>query len=258
MKTAIYLFLMLGSCPLWAVDAYNGKEFKVAQTIASDVTIREDLAVTGTLGVTGASSLTSATMTGPLTLSGSSLTVTGTPISAYFANKVGIGTAAPATKLHMSSGTIYVDGTGAGISTNNENGYGVDIAGNYIAFKRNGPNIIGIGSGTNSRLDITEYSRAAAIVSVTNAGLVGIGNTAPSNTLHVKGTTGIAVSSATTAGLSMVFRGVESKANILLTDPVAAWEYFGCTDCTAVTICTSTGTEVGAWVKSTDKTAACD
>jgi hypothetical protein len=78
----------------------------------------------------------------------------------------------------------------------------------------------------------------------------GNGTTAPANNLHVKGTTGIAVSSAPLAGLSMVFRGMEAKANINATDPVAAGELWLCTDCTApYSLCVSTGTAVADYAK---------
>ena len=108
-------------------------------------------------------------------------------------------------------------------------------------------------NGANAALTI-RTSNASALD--TTAGVIlgngkwGIGTTAPANTLHVKGTTGIAVSSAPLAGLSMVFRGMEAKANITATDPVAAGELWLCTDCTApYSLCVSTGTAVADYAK---------
>ncbi len=59
------------------------------------------------------------TMTGQLTLDGSTLTVTGNAFSVGISTfivtggKVGIGTASPVQKLHMSSGTLLIDGDAA-------------------------------------------------------------------------------------------------------------------------------------------------
>ena len=57
------------------------------------------------------------TMSGPLTLAGSSLTVTGSAFSVggstfvVSGGKLGIGTTAPASKLHLSTGTFIADGS---------------------------------------------------------------------------------------------------------------------------------------------------
>ena len=68
------------------------------------------------------------TFTSSVTVSGSTLTVTGTGVQCFSADnptlvvdcrdhRVGIGTARPATKLHMSSGTLTIDGNaGASIA----------------------------------------------------------------------------------------------------------------------------------------------
>ena len=93
---------------------------------------------------------------------------------------------------------------------------------------------------------------------VLDGGKLGIGTTSPSNAIHVKATTGIAVSSATTASLSIVFRGAETKANIKAYDPVAAGEAWYCTDCTTAGFCVSTGTAVNQYSNAGNKSLDCD
>lgn len=84
----------------------------------SSVTVVGGLGVGGTLGVTGHSTLATANTS---SLTSSSLTVTGNAFSVggstlvVTGGKVGIGNTAPTTKLHVSSGTLTVDGSGAGI-----------------------------------------------------------------------------------------------------------------------------------------------
>lgn len=93
---------------------------------------------------------------------------------------------------------------------------------------------------------------------ITSAGNVGIGTTAPSATLDVVTTTGVEVSTSTTASAFFTIKGGMAKAQINLVDPATAGEVYYCTDCTAVTMCVSTGTAVGSFVKVSDKSAVCD
>ena len=49
-----------------------------------------------------------------------------------------------------------------------------------------------------------------------------------------------------------------AKATIATLTPVKTNEIIGCTDCTALVICTSTGTTVGAWSSPVAKTTSCN
>jgi hypothetical protein len=200
------------------------------------------------------------TMTGPLTLSGSSLTVTGSAFSVggstlvVSGGKVGIGTAIPSQKLNITQANtqIFAPATLAtynvlGQLNNSSAGTGYNAFLEFNTAGAKSDNYFGVVQNAATENDFVwaAYSGSAygERMRVTSAGLVGIGTTAPSNALHVKATTGIAVSSATTAGLSMVIKGAETKANIKAYDPVAAGELWICTDCTApYSMCVSTGT----------------
>lgn len=96
--------------------------------INKTATIKSTWTITSSFTVTGASSLASATMSGPLTLAGSSLTVTGnafsvggSTLSVQYGN-VAIGRSAPVTgrKLEVAASNIYVD-SGYGLETNDSN-----------------------------------------------------------------------------------------------------------------------------------------
>ena len=75
-------------------------------------------------------------------------------------------------------------------------------------------------------------------------------------TYGVAAATGSFTTSVTTPQIS--FGAGLAKAAILALPGVAFGNVLACNDCTAVTMCVSTGAAVGAWVKSSDKTARCD
>ncbi len=74
----------------------------------------------------------------------------------------------------------------------------------------------------------------------------------------VTGPTSVTATKIVASGAGSVGLYSRTKAQILALTPAAAGQIYFCSDCTAVSICVSTGTAAGAFVKATDKTAACD
>ena len=74
----------------------------------------------------------------------------------------------------------------------------------------------------------------------------------------ITGPTSITGTKLVASGAGSVGLYSRAKAEILALTPAAAGQAYYCNNCTAVTICVSTGTGVGAFVKVNDRTAACD
>lgn len=131
----------------------------------------------------------------PNTVSASTVTITGTGTKCFSVDdptfvvdcnleRVGIGTASPGTKLHMSSGTLTVDGTGTGIQLNSSTGEGTagqafihlanagyGAAG--VEWIGNTGNLLGLNSPDTIRMHISngaKMSVAAAGVSIGDPG----------------------------------------------------------------------------------------
>lgn len=147
---------------------------------------------------------------------------------------VGIGTTAPDTKLHISSGTIKVDGTDAGIS----------VVGTSA--------IISSGGSGNPRVTATNGTEIVKIQVVSGSfGLVGM----QSNHPMVLATGDVERVRLTAGGGTRLYS--RTKAQILAIDPIEAGEQFYCSDCTASNICISTGTAVGQFSDIQAKSVAC-
>jgi hypothetical protein len=137
---------------------------------------------------------------------------------------VGIGTTAPGTKLHVSSGTLTVDGTNSGIvigltnaSTSGTATPGVKISGvNDTGFAIINPSSVDlevrtvgtvaqVGTFSGNRVDLMQNGSSVLTLGATT-GNVGIGTTAPGTKLHVS--SGTLTVDGTGAGLN-----VEGVAN---------------------------------------------
>lgn len=139
-------------------------------------------------------------MTGQLTLSGSTLTVTGNAFSvggttlAASGGKIGIGTASPATKLHLSSGALTIDGGGAGLNVAGPSsatyfyGDGAGLTGvtdsNRVA--RAGDSMTGQLTLAGSTLTVTGNAFSVGGATLTaGGGKVGVGTASPATKLHL-------------------------------------------------------------------------
>lgn len=74
----------------------------------------------------------------------------------------------------------------------------------------------------------------------------------------VTGPTSVTATKIVASGAGSVGLYSRTKAQILALTPAAAGQAYYCSDCTAVTVCVSTGTGAGAFTKVDDRTAACD
>lgn len=97
-----------------------------------------------------------------------------------YTGNVGIGTASPGTKLHMSSGTLTVDGTGGALNLNSDSTFPI---------KLNGSTKLTLGSGvqTNGLLTFNDISNNFERGRMTDAGDWGLGTLAPATKLDVNG-----------------------------------------------------------------------
>jgi hypothetical protein len=86
--------------------------------------------------------------------------------------------------------------------------------------------------------------------SITSAGALSV--------TSITGPTSVTATKVIASGEGSVGLYSRTKAQLVAITPAAAGQAYFCSDCTAVTICTSSGTGRGAFVKVTDKTAACD
>ena len=189
-----------------------------------------------TLGAVTASSLTvtnTSTLTGPVNAAGlvtaSSLTVTNTSI---LNGNVGIGTSNPTTKVHVSSGTVTLDGNvspsisaNQQIKTTSASGFSINDAGNGVdvQFGTGGDGLGFFGTGTQDAIRfITGNSTRMTLMSTT--GNLGIDDTTPDASFEVLSTQApteyvIAVSSqndVTGNILNIVGSGVVTVGNNIL------------------------------------------
>jgi len=137
------------------------------------------------------------------------------------AGKLGLGTDAPAQKLHVAGARQLLTNPSAGATTffevsdspdlNNNNYilFGVDITGGAMGYGSGGAfmSVGKNGTGTARDLVLHQYDAKSIILATTNTervridadGNVGIGTSAPAADLHVKGIDGIRVSSGAAA-----------------------------------------------------------
>lgn len=144
------------------------------------------------------------TMTGQLTLLGSTLTITGNAFSvgatslAVAGGKIGVGTSSPATKLHLSSGTLTIDGSGGGINVVGPSSasyfYGdgsglINVTGiDSSKVARAGDGMTGPLTLSGSTLTVTGNAFSVGGSSLVVAdGRTGVGTAAPATTLDVNG-----------------------------------------------------------------------
>lgn len=180
---------------------------------------------------------TGTTFTSSVTVSGSTFTVTGTGINCAsfdsptlvidcLNHRVGIGTASPATLLHLSSGTLTIDGGTAAIVSS-----GPLTAGDIRSLNLTAPTTFAElnGSGTSGFLNFQNlpgyigtissnqplHIRTAGVnrINIDGAGLVGIGTDSPSSLFQVGGGT----FAVTTAGMisigTMTVSGLTAPPN---------------------------------------------
>ena len=182
------------------------------------------------------------------------------PTSVTVTNLTVTGTLSPYSTGTLTTQTMTTTGTGAtsiisggGITAGTGNVGIVDTTGKI-------PAISSIYFASLSGANLTSLPASA----VTGTAAVLAGNTFTGTqimpnatvTYGVAAATGSFTTSVTTPQIS--FGAGLAKASILALPGVAFGNVLACNDCTAVTLCVSTGAAVGAWVKSTDKTARCD
>ena len=153
---------------------------------------------------------------------------------------VGIGNLVPATKLHVSSGAIYNDGTGAGITTT-----GTMTAVSTISITNAG----GASSDPELRFERTgggQFDWAIKANGGTSLDIYG-GNDGAPNKYYGFGSASMVVNTKVQLGSSVRFV-VQTKATIAETTPGEVGEMRTCSDCTApYSVCVSTGTAAGAF-----------
>lgn len=144
--------------------------------------------------------LTGGTLTGPLTLSGSSLTVTGSA-SSSFVGSLGIGTPAPIVRFGFAAPWVSIKSDAPGLI--------LDDTGSTTRtrFFSNNAGLLEIGQMSNNG----SASVTHIVVSHTT-GFVGIGTTTPATKLHVQD--GVVLSS-TTSGFG-AFTGYGSSGGCLM------------------------------------------
>lgn len=140
------------------------------------------------------------------TAPGNAVTAPQTRLYIAEGGNIGIGTTNPATKLHMSSGTLTVDGAAAAIIIGVTNVTPAGIASGGI--KISGVNDTGLAIvnpsgvdleirtvnslaqiGTHSNHGVSLVQNGAVSMTLASGGLVGIGTASPANPLHVSGDT---------------------------------------------------------------------
>lgn len=218
MKVLAILFLLAANAHSAASLVTGGAQPAGGAQVVASVT-----ATSVTVSNLPTNSVVYTTTGGLLTANATTFAVVGT--------KVGIGTSAPGTKLHMSSGTLTLDGTSALLSIGDASaGGGSIITGtpdgtDSISLKLSGGGSCGntrgacitlngndstVGSmvleaGDDSGADITFKTNAATAMTIKQspAGFVGIGTTAPGSLLHVSsGTLTVDGTNVTTMRLS--------------------------------------------------------
>lgn len=171
-----------GSAPTWTTPAAATNIYNSNGTLTGNRVVTQG---TNTLGFTGSSV--------------NAFSVDGTTMSVDAQNnRVGIGTAAPTNDLHVAITTL-----GGGVTVSGPTpGYRLSPnAGASIAFgAANIANEWASGSAANDAVMVNQHatgklilatgSAAAARMTVTPSGNVGIGTTAPSGALHVNGANG--------------------------------------------------------------------
>lgn len=179
--------------------------------------------------------------------------------------RVGIGTASPGTKLHMSSGTLTVDGNQTGdVFVLRSNLSNADL---HMLLDTTGAGgsestrldlktstrhwLIQNAKGLNSGLAFRDESAGSATrMFIDTSGNVGIGTASPCSTctLHVAG-------GASVTGFLQI--SPRTRAQIDLLVPTNVGQYVDCTDCTLPGLCRSTGTLAAQWRKVESATLGC-
>jgi hypothetical protein len=163
------------------------------QRSTGNVGIGNNLTPTSTLDVTGT-----------LAVSGNATFDTSTLVVDAANNRVGIGTAAPISKVDVLDGTINVGNSTNVTQTNNLfQGYGYILAGTPIGITR----ITSTYSNVNNSASLEFYTDPTGAapterMRITSEGNVGIGTTSPSVPLQVAGGTSIYNGAATTGAIS--------------------------------------------------------
>ena len=179
---------------------------------------------------------------------GSQWTTTGSDIY-YTTGKVGIGTATPSARLHISAGESSLstgflqDGATTGynaIVIKNTSGYTlIGVNGTTVGLLASSALANSTVVGTNNSTVLHLITNGNVRATVDTAGLVGIGDTAPDSTLTIK-----AASSTTPlriSGPSSEFARVDSSGRLLIGTSTARGNFYNGSDTTRVQIEGSTG-----------------
>ena len=265
MKLFLSVFLVIQAIPALSSDMSQTDAVSASSAAATYVNKAGD-------------TMTGGLFTTTITVNASTLVTSG--------GKVGIGTASPATKLHMSSGTLTLDGAGSSISIQGQDtslnlkslngGTGQTI--NLGAANQNETNQFNFLSSdsqinwqirlpfsVNGQLGFipstagggTTFTTAAMVIS--SAGNVGIGTASPATKLDVNGDaqfgSGATKSTFTATGFWEPYS--RTKAQIDLLVPTKVGQVIDCTDCTLPGLCRSTGTLAAQWRKMESATLGC-
>lgn len=187
-------------------------------------------------------------------------------IARYNATGLGIGTASPATKLHLSSGTLTVDGTGANIVARASNGTLTAEStsgaanGGTLDFKGTGASLASISFGQYLGVGL-EFSFASSPKHYMDGTHFGINtaNGSPATTLDVNGNaqfgSGATKSTFTATGFWEPYSRTKAQIDALV--PTKVGQVIYASDTTLPGLCVSTGTAAAQWRKMESATLGC-